>query len=299
VLYELCTGTLPFDAPNQLELFTRIVQAAPEPPSRRRPDLPAGLDAAIMGCLEKDRYRRHASVAAFAAALLPFAPPEAQALPARIARVLGAPEGATPLPQAAPELAPLRPSFATMDAPPARPPLPSAPAPHTLTDLRPQAAPSPAITPGPALASAPIMHTTTATGSTFVPVAPVIAPPNRSAVPVIAAGALALVGIVIAGVKLWPSAAVTMGPQAAPNPAPLAAAPIASATEIPAAASNAPTTAPAADDTPPPAPTTMEPRATADPAPAKSAPAARAGTPIRKTTPRRPSAALPTKRDDF
>ena len=51
-------------------------------------DAPAGLDAVIARCLEKDRKKRYANVAELAVALAPFAPKRARASVGRISRVI-------------------------------------------------------------------------------------------------------------------------------------------------------------------------------------------------------------------
>jgi serine/threonine protein kinase len=73
VLYELCTGALPFDSPSAVRLIALITESAPTPPSERVEGLPAGLDAILLRCLEKDRERRFASAAELAEALRSFA----------------------------------------------------------------------------------------------------------------------------------------------------------------------------------------------------------------------------------
>jgi serine/threonine-protein kinase len=88
VLYELLTGTPAFDGKNQLDLLARVTDVEVEPPSARRAGIPAALDEVILRCLEKQPQRRYASVAELAAALEPFAAPDARVLPERVARVL-------------------------------------------------------------------------------------------------------------------------------------------------------------------------------------------------------------------
>jgi serine/threonine-protein kinase len=102
VLYEMLTGVVPFDAPGQILIFTLIAERAAAAPSSHRPELPAALDAVVLRCLEKDRDHRYPDVAALAAALGPFAAPEARALPARVARVLGVEPEPPPTPPVLP-----------------------------------------------------------------------------------------------------------------------------------------------------------------------------------------------------
>jgi hypothetical protein len=63
VLYEMLVGKTPFEAPNlnMVALLNRIVTAPPPPPSRARPDLPAGIDAILERALAKrpeERFQR-------------------------------------------------------------------------------------------------------------------------------------------------------------------------------------------------------------------------------------------------
>jgi ABC-type branched-subunit amino acid transport system substrate-binding protein len=66
LLYQLLTATLPFAG----ETLTYITQAVtvkePEPPSRRRRDCPAALEAICLRCLRKDPARRYATAEALA-----------------------------------------------------------------------------------------------------------------------------------------------------------------------------------------------------------------------------------------
>ncbi|HBP22730.1 MAG TPA: hypothetical protein DEA08_33740 [Planctomycetes bacterium] len=57
-LYTLLTGEPPFLADGLVELSVRVLQDEPEPPSRRRPDVRAGVEAACMRCLAKDPAQR-------------------------------------------------------------------------------------------------------------------------------------------------------------------------------------------------------------------------------------------------
>jgi Tol biopolymer transport system component/predicted Ser/Thr protein kinase len=59
VLYEMCTGTLPFRGESTGVIFDSILNRAPVPPVRLNPDLPAELERIVTKCLEKDRSLRH------------------------------------------------------------------------------------------------------------------------------------------------------------------------------------------------------------------------------------------------
>jgi serine/threonine-protein kinase len=74
ILYELTTGRRPFDGPSLTAVSAAIVADAPPSPRRIRGDLPPGLEAALMACLEKDPARRTPTVAAHPPAPAPIAP---------------------------------------------------------------------------------------------------------------------------------------------------------------------------------------------------------------------------------
>jgi serine/threonine protein kinase len=64
VLYELLTGTRPFNAPDSeisTTLFWKIVNETPTQPRKLRPDLDPGLEAVILKCLEKQPADRYAN----------------------------------------------------------------------------------------------------------------------------------------------------------------------------------------------------------------------------------------------
>jgi serine/threonine protein kinase len=59
VLYEMCTGQLPFGGATWAVIVNGILSHDPVPASVLRPDLPSDLDAIIGRALEKDRDRRY------------------------------------------------------------------------------------------------------------------------------------------------------------------------------------------------------------------------------------------------
>ena len=61
VLYELLTGTLPFNGDTPVEIAMKHLSTVPEPPSERRPDIPRDLDLIVMRALAKDPDDRYAS----------------------------------------------------------------------------------------------------------------------------------------------------------------------------------------------------------------------------------------------
>ncbi|WP_434047258.1 MULTISPECIES: serine/threonine-protein kinase [Sorangium] len=89
ILYQLLTARVPFDATSLSELILMINTEAPPSPSLFRRDLPPGLEAAILRCLEKDVTKRFRSVAELAGAIVDFGPPLALASLERIERTLG------------------------------------------------------------------------------------------------------------------------------------------------------------------------------------------------------------------
>src|ERR1700756_5511062 len=59
VLYEMCTGMLPFRGDTSGVIFESILNRAPAPAPRLNPDTPPKLEEIINECLEKDRDLRY------------------------------------------------------------------------------------------------------------------------------------------------------------------------------------------------------------------------------------------------
>jgi len=73
VLYQMLTGARPFDGSSLGAVCAQILNADPEPPSRRNAAVPRALDSVVARCLAKNPADRFASCDALAAALYPLA----------------------------------------------------------------------------------------------------------------------------------------------------------------------------------------------------------------------------------
>lgn len=69
VLYELLTGSLPFDGENQLMVIHQIVDHDPPRPSTVNPEVPAAMDAIMARALAKNPDQRYATAREFGLAL--------------------------------------------------------------------------------------------------------------------------------------------------------------------------------------------------------------------------------------
>jgi serine/threonine-protein kinase len=67
--YCLLTGGPPFAGRSAMQMLAAHLYEAPEPPSRRRPDVPADLEAVVLRCLEKDPGARYPDATALDVAL--------------------------------------------------------------------------------------------------------------------------------------------------------------------------------------------------------------------------------------
>jgi eukaryotic-like serine/threonine-protein kinase len=85
VLYELLTGRVPFTGENSVAIALRHLDERPAPIWGLRPGVPAGLEAIVMRCLQKEPDRRYQSAGQLRADLRAFlvsAPPATASLPA-------------------------------------------------------------------------------------------------------------------------------------------------------------------------------------------------------------------------
>ncbi len=99
VLFEMLTGTVPFDAETLPQLCSMVIQDPPRPLAQLRPEVPAGLVAIVERCLQKDPAWRFQNVAELAAALEPFVM-AADSRTARIVRIapgVPAPNASNPM----------------------------------------------------------------------------------------------------------------------------------------------------------------------------------------------------------
>jgi serine/threonine-protein kinase len=88
ILYELLTGTVPFDGDGLPELYINIANAAP--PRMRRANVPEELESVVFRCLAKSRDDRYRDVAELAHALAAFGPPCARASAERTRKIVEA-----------------------------------------------------------------------------------------------------------------------------------------------------------------------------------------------------------------
>jgi serine/threonine-protein kinase len=90
MMFQLFTGRTPFLGETVTEVAVQVGSDPPPPLRSFRPDAPAGLEAVIFKCLEKDRCNRYRNVAELAQAILPFAPARARTSVDRIAGIVQA-----------------------------------------------------------------------------------------------------------------------------------------------------------------------------------------------------------------
>jgi predicted Ser/Thr protein kinase len=69
MLYEMVTGTVPFQGTNSLNIIARVINEEPQPPRALRKGLSPELEAVILHAMAKNRDQRYASCEALAADL--------------------------------------------------------------------------------------------------------------------------------------------------------------------------------------------------------------------------------------
>ena len=90
IVHELAAGSVPFIAATMPQLCTKILQEPPVRLSEVRPDVPLGLEAVVLRCLQKKPNDRYPTVAELAADLLPYAPRAGRVSVERITKVMSA-----------------------------------------------------------------------------------------------------------------------------------------------------------------------------------------------------------------
>ena len=70
VTYEMLAGEPPFTGPTELAIFARHINEPPKSIRQIRPEVPAGVDAAIIKALQKSRAARFYTAGSYAQALL-------------------------------------------------------------------------------------------------------------------------------------------------------------------------------------------------------------------------------------
>ncbi len=226
ILYELVTGKVPFDGTTATNLAIRVATEPPVSPRVLRGDMPEGLEAVILRCLEKDKRRRFPNVAELALALAPYAPRSARQYVDRIRNTIHSAGLSSDL--ASP------PSFQTGST---QPPPPMVPQAAPSGPLPPEPAPVPSNAAGPAITTDPVTES--------VPAPPMHAGPTRLA-PILA-GVLAAIILVGAGAMLFARASATTPDAlhaAAPSPSATASTPPAPSAQPPLVAAPPPTGAP-------------------------------------------------------
>ena len=203
MLYEMITGRPPYAGDSIPALCAALLNDQPAPMQQLRPEVPPGLEEAVLRCLAKDRQRRFPTVSELARALAPFGSSASQIHVDRASRVQGATDGTAS-------------AFASAQMTDRRGP---APMPLVITPLQ-------GSSPSPAPAASPTPGTVDSWGRTSG--RPVGAPPrSRTGLLVgLAVGLLAMLGLVgFLGMRT-PSAgaAASTGPESKPAPPPVTAA---------------------------------------------------------------------------
>jgi serine/threonine-protein kinase len=101
MLYEMLTGQPPYTGESIPQLCAALLHDDPIPLRQHRPEIPEGLEQAVLRCLVKDRNHRFPTVFELGRALLPYAQSDSRIHVERAERVLGVKDatmsGLTPL----------------------------------------------------------------------------------------------------------------------------------------------------------------------------------------------------------
>ncbi|HEY6077793.1 MAG TPA: protein kinase [Polyangiaceae bacterium] len=90
MLYEMLTGQPPYTGDSIPQLCAALLHDEPIPLRQHRPEVPEGLEQAVLRCLRKDRNERFPTVYDLGRSLVPFAMPGSHIHVERAERVLGA-----------------------------------------------------------------------------------------------------------------------------------------------------------------------------------------------------------------
>jgi serine/threonine-protein kinase len=224
ILYELLSGRQPFLGESVPEIIGGILSNQPDLVRTLRPDVPVGLEAVIVKCMQSKTVDRYQSVASFAAALGPFAHMRDRMSIDITARVLG--ETTSPALTSSANLAKATVLGAAPPQQQTGPTVTPSPSPSPSPQATLPSAPPPARS-GPDTGTAPAVAAVTTHGMST---SQITTKPKRSPLPLIAGAAIALaVGGTALGLKLSggsgkadaPPAAATglvAAPQGEPQP---------------------------------------------------------------------------------
>jgi serine/threonine protein kinase len=84
ILYEMLTGQPPFQGETFLDTLEQVRSWEPTPPTCWQPDIPGGLEAVCLKCLQKNPCRRYPSAQALATALRHFPAEEPVPIPVAV-----------------------------------------------------------------------------------------------------------------------------------------------------------------------------------------------------------------------
>src|SRR5207248_8151210 len=101
ILYEMVTGTLPFQGDDPTSVMTQHLKADPPPPRQLNPNIPPALEVVMLRCLAKDPAARFPNASSLAAAIaegLQVPVPERLGKPTYPADVVDMPTYLTPPP---------------------------------------------------------------------------------------------------------------------------------------------------------------------------------------------------------